>query len=114
MDFNVNLKEKGVASVDIILSINRKGEISAKVTDRETNTSEKIEICRPKQFKEEHIVKMKNELDMIIKMEDTNDTKPRPTKKIKRVALSFDECQQYNVYYSCVEESEDELLLGGF
>lgn len=55
-------KQKGVACADITLSINSKSQLTAKLTDRNTKATVQIDIIRPKQFKEEAITMMKDEL----------------------------------------------------
>lgn len=104
-------KQMGVVCVDVTVLINRKGELSAKVTHRESQMTASADIIRPKQFKEEDIIKMKAEINMMVAPPKINEVKPQAPKKIKRMALSFDESQQQNAYYSCVTTDDDNLIL---
>lgn len=106
----INFGAKGAELVDITLSINRKGELKAKVTDRKTKATANIDIVRPRQFKENDIIKMKDEIS---KLEMPNEThSPTAVKKLKRVVLAYDE-NQYNAngYHRCSDSSASEDLI---
>lgn len=98
---------------DLTLTINRKGELSAKIVEKGNEEGHKataeITIVRPKQFDEDAIAKMKVEIDEIIKI---NGFEPHHTKKTKRVMISYDANPfAYNIFETRADESDDEHLI---
>lgn len=64
---------KGEAKVDITLKMNRLAELSATVIVQKTKAKTSMVFKRPKQFSEQQLLKMKNDITQLPKANNSND-----------------------------------------
>lgn len=107
--------KEGKPRCDIEFTLDSKGELSVRATDRKTGATENIEIKRPKQFSDDQVSTMKNEINGIprAKFKKVENKLEFPVKRMKKEEEQNEEQYKFpEIYWNDdAEEAPNELKI---